>query len=46
MKFRKKPIVVEAWQLPLSDGAAQALDTNPNIRFTREDGWRIVSVPR
>ena len=35
-KFRKKPIVVEAWQLPMSDAATRVFGDDPNIIFKRK----------
>ena len=43
-KFRKKPIVIEAWRLPMSDGASRAFDGDPNIIFKRENGAIIEAI--
>lgn len=43
MKFRKKPVVIEAWQLPLLDAETVQFDENHNIIFKR-DGQMIVEA--
>ena len=37
-RFRKKPVEIEAWRLPMSDGASRAFDKDPDIIFKREGG--------
>lgn len=36
--YRKKPVVIQAWRLPMSDGASRAFDGDSNIIFKRENG--------
>lgn len=44
MKYRKKPIDIEAWRLPMSDGASRAFDGDPNIIFKRENGAIVEAI--
>lgn len=37
MKYRKKPIVIEAWQLPFLDADSRAIDS-PDVIFKRKLG--------
>ncbi len=43
-KCRKKPVVVEAWRLPMSDGASRAFDGDPDIVFKRENGAIVEAI--
>ena len=43
-QYRKKPVVIEAWQLPMSDGASRAFDGDSNIIFKREGGAIVEAV--
>jgi hypothetical protein len=43
-KYRKKPVVIEAWRLPMSDGASRVFDGDANIIFKRENGAIIEAV--
>ena len=42
-KFRKKPVQIEAWQLPMLDAETIQFDEDPNIIFKR-DGKMIVEA--
>ena len=42
--FRKKPVVIEAWLLPMPDGASRVFDGNPNIIFKRESGVIVEAI--
>jgi len=44
MKFRKKPVVIEAWHLPMRDADTRVFDNDPNIIFKRENGMIIEAV--
>lgn len=37
-KYRKRPVVIEAWRLPMSDGASRAFEGDANIIFKRQNG--------
>jgi hypothetical protein len=43
-KYRKKPVVIEAWRLPLSDSATRFFDGDPNIIFKRDDMGMIIEA--
>lgn len=43
-KFRKKPVVIDAWRLPMSDGASRDFDGDPNIIFKRENGAIVEAI--
>ena len=43
-RFRKKPIVIEAWQLPMQDAASRIFDVNPNIIFKRVNGMIVEAI--
>jgi hypothetical protein len=40
-KYRKKPVVIAAWQLPMSDADTRVFDNDANIIFKRENGMVI-----
>lgn len=42
--YRKKPVVIEAWRLPMSDGASRAFADDPNIIFKREGGAIVEAI--
>lgn len=42
--YRKKPVVIEAWRLPMSDGATRVFDGNPDIIFKRENGAVVEAI--
>ena len=42
--YRKKPVVIEAWRLPMSDGASRAFDGDSNIIFKRENGCIVEAI--
>lgn len=44
MKYRKKPVVIDAWRLPMSDGASRAFDGTPNIILKRENGAIVEAI--
>lgn len=44
MKYRKKPVEIDAWRLPMSDGASRAFDNDPNIIFKRENGCIVEAI--
>ncbi len=35
-KFRKKPVVIEAWQLPMSDAETRVFNDTPDIILKRK----------
>ena len=37
MKFRKKPVVIEAWQLPMADAETRVFGDDQNIIFRRKN---------
>ena len=43
-KFRKKPVVIEAWQLPMRDAETIQFDEDPNIIFKREGGMIVEAI--
>jgi hypothetical protein len=43
MRYRSKVVEIEAWRLPMSDGASRVFDGDSNIIFKREHG-AIVEV--
>ena len=43
-KYRKKPVVIEAWRLPMSDGASRGFNDDPNIIFKRENGAIVEAI--
>lgn len=43
-KFRKKPVVIDAWRLPMSDGASRDFDGDVNIIFKREHGCIVEAI--
>ena len=43
-KYRKKPVVIDAWRLPMSDGASRVFGNDPNIIFKREGGAIVEAV--
>lgn len=44
MKYRKKPVVIDAWRLPMLDSDSRAFDGDPNIIFKRETGTIVEAV--
>ena len=42
--YRKKPVVIEAWRLPMSDGASEAFSGDSNIIFKRENGAIVEAI--
>ena len=43
-KYRKKPVIIDAWRLPMSDGASRAFDGDSNIIFKREGGAIVEAI--
>ena len=43
-KFRKKPVVIEAWPLPMMDSESSAFSGDPNIIFKRERGVIVEAI--
>ena len=43
-KFRKKPIVIEAWVLPMLDSDTRVFDDDSNIIFKRERGVVVEAI--
>lgn len=43
-RYRKKPVVIEAWRLPMPDGASLAFNDDQNIIFKRENGAIVEAV--
>ena len=43
-KFRKKPVEIEAWQLPMLDDATRVFDGDSNIIFKRERGVVVEAI--
>ena len=43
-RYRKKPVVIEAWRLPMSDGASRAFDGNHDIIFKRAGGAIVEAI--
>lgn len=43
-KYRKKPVVIEAWQLPMPDRDTRVFDGDPNIVFKREAGLIVEAI--
>jgi len=43
-KYRKKSVEIEAWRLPMSDGASRVFDGDPNIIFKRENGAIVEAI--
>ena len=43
-KFRKKPVVIEAWRLPTLDGTTRDFYNDPNSIFKRENGAIIEAI--
>jgi len=44
MKYRKKPVVIDAWRLPMSNGASREFDDNPGIIFKHEGGAIVEAI--
>lgn len=44
MRYRKKPVEVEAWRLPMSAAESRVFDRDPNIIFKREGGWIVEAI--
>lgn len=44
--YRKKPVVIEAWRLPMSDRASRVFSGNPDIIFKRENGVIVEALIR
>lgn len=44
MKYRKKPVVIDAWRLPMRDGASRVFNDDSNIIFKRENGAIVEAV--
>ena len=42
--FRKKPVVIEAWQLPMMDDMTRVFGGDPNIIFKRERGVIVEAI--
>lgn len=42
-KYRKRPVEIEAWRLPMSDSDSRAFDNHDDIVFKREND-RIVGA--
>lgn len=43
-KYRKKPVVIDAWRLPMSDGASRDFNDDSNIIFKREGGAIVEAI--
>lgn len=43
-KYRKKPVVINAWQLPFPDADTVQFYGSPNIIFKREGGMIVEAV--
>lgn len=43
-KYRKKPVVIEAWQLPILDAETSVFGENANIIFKRKAGLIVEAV--
>ncbi len=43
-KFRKKPVVIDAVQLPFLDADSSAFSGDPNIIFKREGGHIVEAI--
>jgi len=43
-KYRKKPVVVDAWQLPMWDADTRVFDGDPHIIFKREGGKIVEAI--
>jgi hypothetical protein len=44
MQFRKKPVVIEAWQLPMRDADTRVFDGHAGIIFKRENGMIVEAI--
>ncbi len=42
VQYRKKPVVIDAWRLPVQDG--RVFGDDPNIIFKREDGMIVEAI--
>jgi len=43
-RYRKKPVVIEAWQLPMRDGDTMGWGDDPNIIFKRHHGMIVEAI--
>jgi hypothetical protein len=43
-KYRKRPVVIEAWQLPMLDSETRGWGDDSNIIFKREGGLVIEAI--
>jgi hypothetical protein len=43
-KYRKKPVVIEAWRLPMDDAETRVFDIDANIIFKRENGIIVEAI--
>lgn len=43
-KYRKKPVEIEAWQLPMPDADTRVFEGNHDILFKRENGQIVEAI--
>ena len=43
-RYRKKPVTINAWRLPMSDAASRAFGDDPNIIFKCENGAIVEAI--
>lgn len=43
-KYRKKPVVIEAWPLPMLDSESRVFDGDSDIIFKRERGMIVEAI--
>ncbi len=44
MKYRKRPVIIEAWRLPIDKLVVRDFDGDANIIFKRENGMIVEAI--